>query len=61
MFALIIFFLYFIALVVTNKLDIKLPSINWGQTMEEFVASKNPQSVADAEYWMNQYQRRSFQ
>jgi len=62
MFPLIIFTLYIIALVVTNKLDfdIQLPSVNWGQSMEDFVTSKNPQSTADAEYWMNQYMRKSF-
>lgn len=62
MFPLIIFTLYIIALVVTNKLDIdfELPSVKWGQSMEDFVTSKNPQSTADAEYWMNQYMRKSF-
>lgn len=62
MFALIIFTLYIIALVVTNKLDIdfEFPPVKWGQSMEDFVTSKNPQSTADAEYWMNQYMRKSF-
>lgn len=60
MFPLIIFTLYIIALVVTNKLDLRLPSVSLGESMEDFVTSKNPQSTADAEYWMNQYMRKSF-
>jgi hypothetical protein len=61
MFALLIFTLYIIALVVTNKIDIEIPTITWGRSMEEYVTSKNPQSTAEAEYWMNQYLRKSFQ
>ena len=61
MFALLIFTLYIIALVVTNKLDLRLPSVSLGESMEDYVTSKNPQNTADAEYWMNQYQKRSFQ
>lgn len=60
MFALLIFTLYIIALVITNKLDIQLPSTNtWGHSMEDYVSSKNPQNTADAEYWMNQYLRKN--
>lgn len=59
MFALIVFTLYIIALVVTNKIDVEIPTITWGQSMNDFVTSKNPQSVADAEYWMNQYMRKT--
>jgi len=59
MFALLIFTLYIIALVITNKIDIQIPTITWGQSMENYVTSKNPKSTAEAEYWMNQYLRKN--
>jgi hypothetical protein len=59
MFALLIFTLYIIALVITNKIDVTIPTITWGHSMEDYVTSKNPQNTADAEYWMNQYLRKN--
>ncbi len=64
MFALLIFTLYIIALIVTNKIDIQLPTITWGRTLEDYVSSKNPKSVADVEHSIYEFLRkgnRSFQ
>lgn len=61
MFAILLFVLYILALIVTNKLDTTLfNGVSWGDTMEDYVASKRPQNVAEAEYWMNQYTRKSY-
>lgn len=30
----------------------------YGQELEQFVASHNPSTVADVEYWIDQYDRR---
>jgi hypothetical protein len=61
MFAILIFTLYIIALVITNKIDIKIDSLTpkFGHSMEEFVASKKPQSTAEAEHWVNEYMRKT--
>lgn len=60
MFPILLFVFYILALYVTNKIDIKLPETSLGNTMENYVASKRPQNVAEAEYWMKEYTRKSF-
>jgi hypothetical protein len=59
-FGILIFTLYVIALVVTNKLDISFDFLNknLGQSMEEYVSSKNPQSTADVEHSIYEYMRK---
>ncbi len=59
-FGILIFTLYVIALVVTNKLDVNFDFItkSLGQSMEEYVVSKNPQSTADVEHSIYEYMRK---
>jgi hypothetical protein len=61
MFALLIFTLYIVALIVTNKLDFDFGSSiqnSWGKSMEDYVTSKNPQSIADVEHSIYEYLRK---
>ena len=65
MFAFFIFTLYIIALVVTNKLDFNIDGVmdslnknSLGKSMQDYVASKNPQSTADVEHSIYEYMRR---
>ena len=53
LFIIIVFTLYFFALVVTEKISVSFKFLQkkLGNSMEEYVTSKNPQNTADAEYW----------
>jgi hypothetical protein len=60
MFAILIFTLYIIALVVTNKLDFDFSFLNksFGESLEDYINSKNPQSTAEVEYSIYEYMRK---
>ena len=62
----IVFTLYFFALVALDKISIDVRNFFnlfnrnvHSEAMEKFVASKNPQNTAEAEYWMREYTRKN--
>lgn len=50
--------MHFMSLMALQVID-KIRATNKGQSgIEEFVASKQPSSAAEAEYWMREYDRK---
>lgn len=37
------------------------PQTTYGSELEQYIVSKNPQSVAEVEFWTEQYDRKSTQ